>query len=465
MYNIITDFIPANDIEEEVRIFSPYFSDLVNVSHKHTLCDDVVYNTVTINERTYQFHDIMPSDCDENRTKRLKRICKSSVYNALKDFTGVSMPWGSLTGIRPTKLAYEYLSEGGALDSLSDYMVKNFDILPKKAEIIKNIVLCQTEYKTDSPEFVNLYVHIPFCTTRCTYCAFITHVADKCEKLMHEYTDLLIREINASVAHIDRLGKRIYSIYVGGGTPTALPDECFAHLMEALSGHNVEFTCEAGRPDTITERKLQIMKECGVSRVCVNPQTLCEKTLRVIGRKHTVKDFYDVYEMVKHFDFDINVDLIAGLPGEGEQVFCESVCGVRALMPQNITVHTLSIKNGSKLKNDGALPVPSDNIARMVESAYDIAVEAGYTPYYLYRQKNMLGNLENIGYCLPGTQCANNITTMEEFLPVVACGAGAISKNIYPNNRIERFANLRDAKLYVEQFEERLEKKLKFFEN
>ena len=261
---------------------------------------------------------------------------------------------------------------------------------------------------------------------------------------------------------IKRSGKKIYSIYVGGGTPTALPDDCFEKVLSALPS-GVEFTCEAGRPDTITREKAEIMKKNGVTRVCVNPQSLCDQTLEKIGRKHTCADFFAAYELIKSYEFDINVDLIAGLCDETESMFLSSVEKIALLRPDNVTVHTLSIKNGSALKNEGS-EVKNSDVEKMVDDAYALLTKAGYSPYYLYRQKNMLGNLENIGYSLPGKICANNVTTMEETLSVVACGAGAISKRIFPKGRIERLANLRDASLYIEQESQRLQKKLEFFE-
>jgi oxygen-independent coproporphyrinogen-3 oxidase len=205
------------------------------------------------------------------------------------------------------------------------------------------------------------------------------------------------------------------------------------------------------------------MKRCGVTRVCVNPQSFNDKTLKLIGRRHTIDDFYQKYEMVKKFGFDVNVDLIAGLPEETVEDFIHSVDCAIALSPENLTVHTLSRKNGSELKNSGKYD--NFDIERMIEYSSKVIPQNGYLPYYLYRQKSMLGNLENTGYCKEGRQCINNVTTMEEFLSVDACGAGAISKRVFSaENRIERLANLRDVKLYLEQFDERLQKKRIFYE-
>ena len=464
MYNFNTNYIPSGEIEDEVRMFSRFIPDETDIKHENRINGDLSENIVTIDRKEYVFSDKISTETDDGLEykKEVKRSAKNAVYKALKDYTKAIMPWGSLTGIRPTKLAYEYLTCGGSVENLSGYMVKKYDILPKKAEILQNIILYQTEYLVNPDQYVNLYVHIPFCATKCVYCSFITHVVDKSKKLIVPYTDCLVKEIEQSVDLIHKSGKKIYSIYVGGGTPTALPDDCFENVLKVLSGFNVEFTCEAGRPDTITKEKAEIMKRYGVTRVCVNPQSLCDRTLEKIGRKHTSADFFEAYKLIESYGFDINVDLIAGLCDEDEKTFLSSVNKVAVLKPGNVTVHTLSVKNGSALKNDGG-EVKNADVEKMVDDAYNLLTGCGYLPYYLYRQKNMLGNLENIGYSLSGKMCANNVTTMEETLSVVACGAGAISKRIFPKGRIERLANLRDAALYIEQEDERLKKKIDFF--
>ena len=316
----------------------------------------------------------------------------------------------------------------------------------------------------DSEQYVNLYVHIPFCVTKCSYCSFVTHIVDKCRDIISDYCDKLAKEIACSIEQISRQNQKIYSIYIGGGTPTAIDDLNLEKILSACSGHDVEFTCEAGRPDTITDSKLNLMKKYGVTRICVNPQTLNDSTLIAIGRSHSAKDFFDAYKRAEKLGFDINVDLIAGLKGESLDDFISSYNQIVALRPANFTVHTLCIKNGSELKNLGG--ATNDAIDDMVEYAQSNAAKNGYVPYYLYRQKQMLGNFENVGYCLNGKQCANNITTMEEILSVVGCGAGAISKRVFAaEHRIERLANLRDARLYLQDFDERLQKKAKFFQN
>jgi len=466
MYKLETNFIPENEILDVTRLFRDKLTDDDKIVHRFEFFNNEINNFVSINNEEYVYSDIISvSQSEELLHKReLKRACKTAVYKALKEYTGLVVPWGSLTGIRPTKLAYEYLNCGGSVDNLVDFLVKKYDILPQKAKILKNIVLCQVEYVGLDEHFVNLYVHIPFCITKCSYCSFVTHVVDKCKKMIEPYVALLKKEIESSIDLIYSEGKAIHSIYIGGGTPTALDDQSLEIVLKACSGFNVEFTCEAGRPDTITESKLLLMKKYGVTRVCVNPQTVNDKTLVKIGRKHSSEDFFNSYNLVKSLGFDVNVDLIAGLEDESFEDFKRSFDSVVALKPENFTVHTLCIKNGSELKNSGGSN--NSDIVRMVDYAEETAKELGYVPYYLYRQKQMLGNFENVGFCLPGKECVNNITTMEEVLTVVGCGAGAISKRVFnAEHRIERYANLRDVKLYIEEFDDRVKKKVNFFKN
>lgn len=387
--------------------------------------------------------------------KKFSRACKVELYKALSAYTGKTFPWGALTGVRPTKLGYEIVSSGGDIvEGLKKYCVSE-----RKAEIIKQIVNNQRGF-CRSTRKLNLYIHIPFCTSRCNYCSFVSLTAKGNEKLMEQYAEYLIKEIESGAKLISEQDYTVDSVYIGGGTPTALTESELKAVLCAIPYKGVEFTVEAGRPDTITPQKLDIMQECGVTRISINPQSFSDKTLRSIGRNHTAEDICRVYEAARG-RFDINMDLIAGLSDETPTDFAQSVNKAIDLRPQNITVHTLSRKNGSLLKNEHANFTVG--VSEMVEDAYNLLTAAGYEPYYLYRQKNMLENLENIGYTLKGKACRNNITTMEEFYSVFACGAGAISKRLFDEGRIERFANVRDVKLYIDQFDERLDKKTKFF--
>lgn len=456
-----------SELLDEVKLFYPYF-DEQNLSIKHTYFSEIsdkikVVNRVEIDGKIYEFSAEFDNNLPELERKRVdKRACKTAIFNALKSFSKKEIPWGSLTGIRPSKLVYDLLEEGFDIDTAKQKMQERFSVSKRKSELICDIVKNQNGYYKKDGKLINLYVHIPFCTTKCNYCSFVTEPLHRVKNLVPEYVKLLREEISRSLDFINSNGK-LFSVYVGGGTPTALTAEQIYTLFNGFPFQDIEFTIEAGRPDTIDAEKLDAIKAVGANRICVNPQTLVNRTLALIGRAHSAEDFMEKYALAKSYGFDINVDIIAGLNGENLDDFIYTTDGIVALSPENITVHTLSRKNGSALKNGGKFD--NGEVEKMVDYAYAKIVESGYLPYYLYRQKQMLGNLENVGYCKSGKQCANNITTMEDCVSVVACGAGAISKIVLPEqNRIERFANMRDLRLYMQTFDEKLKDKLFFYE-
>lgn len=406
----------------------------------------------------------MPYDYYGGLVERRKYLiaCKNALYEALSRVLRRDLPWGSLTGIRPVKLARMALNESDGTVNAAEVLEKFFHVSPKRAHIIDKILAAQ-EGKTElAPNCVNLYIHIPFCKTKCKYCSFITEVAKEGSDRERSYIDALCKEIVLTYKTLNALGLTVATVYIGGGTPTAISAESLKKLLATVAFSGGEYTVEAGRPDTITSEKVQIMHDNNVTRVCVNPQTLNDKTLQAIGRNHTVKEFYDAYALLSEKEFIVNVDLIAGFFGESFADFMHSFDGVCALRPQNFTVHTLSRKNGSAYYQNA--PDENEHTEDMMNYAIDAAEKNGYNPYYLYRQKRMASNLENIGFAIKGTECINNITVMEETASVIACGAGSISKCIR-DNVISRFANARDVKLYCDEFDERITKKLKFYEN
>lgn len=452
-----------NELNDEIRLFFPYDDCPETVEHSCKTEGDVVRNSVKIGDKTYEFSATIAGkdgSAGLERKRLFKRACKKAVYDALADFTKINPPWGSLTGIRPSKLVYDMLAERVDLNDCPRELEKTFGVSGKKANLICDIVKNQRGYyRRDQREF-NLYIHIPFCTSKCRYCSFTTETVARCKNLIPEYVRLLRRDIEETVAFIEANGN-LLSVYVGGGTPTALSADDLTFLLDGLGGYGVEFTVEAGRPDTITAEKLDAIKRAGATRICVNPQTFNDETLKKIGRAHTRADFLEKYELARGYGFDINVDLIAGLEDETLDDFSASLNGTIGLAPQNITVHTLSRKNGSELKQSGRFD--NREIEKMTDFAFGRLTESGYVPYYLYRQKQMLGNLENVGYCLAGKQCLNNVTTMEDCTSVLACGAGAIEKAVdISRNRIERFANMRDVRLYIANFEEKMSAKRNF---
>ncbi len=388
---------------------------------------------------------------------RAGRLSKIAVYDALFAYTGRAMAWGALTGVRPTKLFYECLRFGMDNTAAAETMRKVYRVSDMRSAVLDDIINAQNGKVLFSPEYYNLYVHVPYCTTRCSYCSFVSAPIAKNRAQSQEYVGLLCDEIARSKEFLAQNGKKILSVYIGGGTPSALDDKSFDELLAAIGDLGCEYTCEVGRPDTVTAQKADIMKAHGVTRVCVNPQTLNDKTLAAIGRSHSAADFFRAYDIVRARDFDINCDLIAGLEGETVDDFIKSLDGVRALCPQNITVHSLSKKNGSAIRYE---PDENSDVGKMLD--HSLTHLDGYRPYYLYRQKRQAGNLENIGFSLSDRECVNNITTMEETVGVMACGAGAISKAI-ENGNITRFANMRDISLYISRYAEKLDAKLDCF--
>ena len=395
-----------------------------------------------------QLFNIMRLFYPDFEGKVSEEIDANALYLRLSEATGKKMPWGSLTGIRPTKLAYEM--------PLKDIGEKFF-VSPPKLELLGRILAAQRGYL--SGEGVNLYINIPVCPTRCGYCSFAAATVKECKKYLDKYVDTLIEEIRRDG---EKLCK-IYTVYIGGGTPTVLSANQLDRVLAAVGDHGVEFTCEAGRPDSIDDEKLAVMKARGVNRICINPQSFNDATLHTIGRAHTAADTVRAYELAQKYGFVINTDLIAGLPNENLDDFEYSLDRTLELSPHNVTVHTLSRKRGSEYAKKN---ISGKDISNMIDFGYEKLTVAGYEPYYLYRQKSQLGALENTGYTKPGFQCRNNISVMEETVSVLAAGAGGISKKIQvarQGNLITRYANCKDIKLYLEEFEQRYQSKAEFF--
>ena len=444
------------DLLDEIRQFGSEFADedlTVTVRENGMLRSEV-----TVRGRTFVRTASVPTGGELNVKRLTKRFVKHSLYLALSETSGIALPWGSLTGIRPTKLAYAYLRDGGSEDGIAGYLTDTFGVRRDRAETISRIIEVQRRaLSVNIDGAVNLYVHIPFCDGRCNYCSFPSaDISGKgADKLLADYTDALVCEILRVKEFIRSRGERILSVYVGGGTPSVLGESELGAVLDAIDMHGVEFTFEAGRADSLSPRKTELMKNGGVTRVCVNPQTLNDGTLSRIGRRHTAADFYESFETVRNAGFEVNTDIIAGLDGESLEDFARTADGIASLRPDNVTVHTLSRKRASLLA-DSELSCP--DIERMIEYAFGRF--ADYEPYYLYRQKNMVGNLENVGFCLDGRECLNNITVMEELVPVYACGAGSISKRV--GKVIARYASPKDIGMYITELDERTDKKLAF---
>lgn len=450
------------DIKEVVNLFASV--DDYDVCHNFTEKDNVFYTDVTISfasqeqKQRYTYTDFFPICKDELEKKRyVKRYAKLSVYRALSSFTGKSMPWGALTGIRPTKLAYQQLFATGEFE---DFFLNTMQVKSDKVQLVKDILSAQKGIYNNNLDNTDFFAGIPFCPTRCRYCSFISTDIRATKKLIPDYVDALIYEIKNSL----HLIKNLRSIYIGGGTPVALDRADLQKILQAIPNNGVEFTVEAGRPDCIDKDKLQLLSDYGVTRICINPQTFNDKTLNRIGRYHTADDVVDKYLLAKqNFNFDINMDFIAGLDGETEEDFYYSIDKAIDLAPENITVHTLCLKKGSALKTEESR-LSGNGVENMVDYAHKMLSKNGYNPYYMYRQKYMAGNLENTGYAKDGKQCVYNIDIMEEIADNVACGANSVSKALFSNGeRIERYACPKDIRTYIDKMPTIIEEKNKLF--
>lgn len=411
--------------------------------------------------KSYSFSDEIEADGEIEFKRFCRRAAKKRLYGVLKENTGELLPWGSLTGIRPVSLFSRTVKEMG-YEGAQRYFLDFFDVSPKKLELLKRIEKVQRKYLRDDPKACDLYVGIPFCRGRCTYCSFISAEIEKSGGLVDDYAGCLIKEIEFVKDLIEKNRLAVNSIYVGGGTPSSLPIENLRGILGALKGVKVrEFTFEAGRPDSFSEELLQLLKRHGVNRVSVNPQSANDETLKKIGRRHTFSDCVKAYELAKRYGFAVNMDIIAGLPGEGLKDFMRTVDAVISLKPHNVTVHTLCVKSGAILARMDYSH--TECASYMLDYAQQALHNRGYNAYYMYRQKNAAGNLENVGYSLKGYECLYNIDNMEDSVSAIACGGGAISKRVYPFGRIERLANPKDIRTYCLKISALLQKKAVFF--
>ena len=451
-----------NDLMELVRAFEQRTDEELSLAADYALFPGEMRVEVTAdkfgNFRKFFRFPYAPADAME--AKRLeKRYLKIAIYGVLVFLTGRELPYGCLTGIRPTKL-YAELGEGA-----HDVFLQDFSVRPEKLALIERIVREQEGLRNPDPERVaDLFVFIPFCPTRCAYCSFVSMPVDRQRKLLRPYTDDLTEEIGWLKKRAKKLGYSIRAVYVGGGTPTALPLDMLDEVLAACRVRGAkEFTVEAGRPDTITEEALALLKSRGVTRVSVNPQTFNDETLKRIGRRHTAADVERAYALARD-RFDVNMDLIAMLPGESAEDFFRTVDRAAELSPANVTVHTLYLKKGSELRTGGYKSTENSEAERMVDYALTKLSASGYEPYYMYRQKYTSGNLENVGYTKPGKACLYNMDVMEEDTTVFAAGAAAISKKVTPAiNLIERNANYKEPLEYVKHFDTVMQRQKDFW--
>ena len=402
-----------------------------------------------------------------HRKRAARRLCRQTLYNLCREVTGIHPPWGSLTGVRPTHLLYEALDAGLTEDEAVARLSSTFDVTEEKALLLRDVARAQRRLPKPDNGQIDVYVGIPFCTTRCAYCSFSSGELGK-GKLVEPYLQALFHEMEEGARLLRQAGKKLRAVYVGGGTPTALNEDQLTRLLERLMtlypGAG-EYTVEAGRPDTITPGKLRAIREAGVGRISINPQTMNDRTLQVIGRAHTAQQVEEAYAMARTEGMGhINMDVIAGLPGEHPEDFARTMEAAVRLHPESLTVHTLAIKRSSRMHLENA-PLPDgDEAAAMVRMGMETAWQLGLAPYYLYRQKHMAGNQENVGYALPGHACLYNVDIMEETTHILALGAGGISKRIYPGEgQIGRAPNVSNIELYIARVEEMIGRKRALF--
>lgn len=395
------------------------------------------YVSIKLNDRVCEATETVSSGQEVAIATPSSIAVGRAVFAAGKDLLGHIPPWGILTGVRPAKVAGNLLRNGNGIIKTKRIMRDEYFLNPQKAALAVSVASSEIKLLKKIPKNTcSLYISIPFCPSRCAYCSFVSYTTPRLLSLIDEYIDALIEELEETLTTIKAIGERLVTIYIGGGTPTTLSPSQLERIFKKINQHIdvndlIEFTLEAGRPDTITEEKLHVAKKYGVTRISVNPQTLNDDILREIGRKHTVEDFYRAYDVAKRSGIrDINVDLIAGLPNDDFKSFSETVDKIIELAPTNITVHTFSVKKASDaLKNNsGIYSINVTDATKGVAYSQLKAKFAGYKPYYMYRQKNTVSNLENVGFSMEGHEGMYNVFMMEETQSIFAVGAGAVTK-------------------------------------
>ena len=407
-----------------------------------------------------------------DETVRLRRrALQQSVYLAAVQLLPTQPAWGALAGVRPTKITTKHLLEGGTPQSADKLLKDVYFVTPERRKLA--VQCSQSTVKAArllEPQDISLYVGIPFCPTRCTYCSFVSRTVGKKTELLEPYLNALLKEIEVTGALLAKSGRRVRTIYIGGGTPSTLSTPQLWRLMDAIAAafdlsNCLEFTVEGGRPDTLDEEKLRAIRVHGANRMSINPQTMEDSVLRACGRPHKAGDIVRAYHQAVAAGFDaINMDLIAGLPEDTIEGFCRSLDAVAALNPSNITVHTLALKKGADLfEKRGSLPT-AEEVTEMVAYANKTLSALGYKPYYLYRQKYMSGSFENVGWSRDGMDCLYNIYMMEEVHTILSLGGGGMNKVNLPDGHLQRFHNPKFPEQYIELLPRVLEQKKELFE-
>ena len=407
----------------------------------------------------------------EESVRLRRRILQQSYYLAALQLLPEAPAWGALAGVRPTKISTKHMLEGGSEKSAAKMLRDVYYVTPQRQKLAVDCsVSTVNAVHLMEPQDISAYVGIPFCPTRCSYCSFVSRTIGKRTELLDPYLQALHKEIAVTGKLLADSGKKIRTIYIGGGTPTTLNSEQMAALLDAIRdafdlSRCIEFTVEGGRPDTLSEEKLRIIREHGADRMSINPQTMVDSVLRACGRPHTGEDVKKAYGWATDAGFSaINMDLIAGLPTDDYDGFRYSLDTVAALEPANITVHTLALKKGADLFEKRQNLSTAEEVTRMVDYANETLAGLGYKPYYLYRQKYMSGSFENVGWSKNGQDCLYNIYMMEELHTILSLGGGGMNKVNLPDGTLQRFHNPKFPEQYIEMIDSVLDDKKKLFE-
>ena len=408
---------------------------------------------------------------NEETVRLRRRALQQSYYLAAVQLLEAAPAWGALAGVRPTKISTKHLLEGGTPESADRQLREIYYVTPQRRKLavdcsVSTVNAASLLDKND----ISLYVGIPFCPTRCAYCSFVSRTVGKKTELLDPYMAALLKEITATGKLLADSGKRLRTIYIGGGTPTTLSAVQMETLMAAIRdsfdlSRCIEFTVEGGRPDTLSEEKLLSIRKNGADRMSINPQTMVDSVLKACGRPHTAEDVLNAFRWAENAGFDaINMDLIAGLPTDSFDGFRHSLDAVAELNPANITVHTLALKKGADLFEKRQQLIGAEEVTRMVDYATDTLRSLGYKPYYLYRQKYMSGSFENVGWSRDNKDCLYNIYMMEELHTILSLGGGGMNKVNLPDGHLERFHNPKFPEQYIEMIDSVLDDKKKLFE-
>lgn len=475
------------ELEKLIRIFLPFEKiefaeeaadgDGTAVTRLDKTADKTVLSALLlINGKSYNKAYELSNSADDydNECERLLAV---ALYDCFVSASGYVPEWGILTGVRPAKLFSRLAAENGEANA-ENWFKNALKVSDEKISLCRSAVVSEGKITSLSrPDSFSLYISIPFCPTRCSYCSFVSHSVENAGKLIPDYISLLKKEIAYTADIAKKIGLRLETVYIGGGTPTSVTAEQLGSIMKCVTdsfdtSNLREYTVEAGRPDTITAEKLETIKRLGAGRISINPQTMNDSVLEKIGRRHTAADTVKAFETARKCGFcNINTDLIAGLPGDTPESFFDTVRSILSLDPESITVHSLSMKRSSRLTVTGSFPEvkAGENAGKMVSFARNTLEKHEFLPYYMYRQSKTVGNLENVGYAKPGTECLYNVYTMDETHTIFACGASAVSKLRQPHGSyIERIFNFKYPYEYISRFNELIERKkgvISFYEN